>query len=350
MIDPNRGRAQCAVVLLLGLGLIACTPLVRPPGPARLAPQLAHAHFRSADGAILPLRAWLPATEPHAAIVALHGFNDYSRAFEMPGAYFQAHGVACYAYDQRGFGRAPERGVWPGTAAYIRDLEQVLAAVRARHPGKPLYLLGESMGAAIALVTMTQAAPPPIDGLILSAPAVWSRDTMPWYQRALLESTAHTLPWMRLTGEGLHVVASDNIDMLRGLSRDPWVIKATRVDAIYGLVDLMDEAMDHIPRLRVPTLVLIGARDEIIPKEPLQRMLERLPPGLPTRVAHYPQGYHLLLRDLQAATPWRDIVAWVDDRQQALPSGADQAPLRSPEMLAGTNGTSAPPIARTAKP
>ncbi len=184
----------------------------------------------------------------------------------------------------------------------------------------------------VAIIAMTNPHPPAADGLILSAPAVWSRATMPWYQRVVLATTARTVPWLTLTGEGLNVIASDNIDMLRGLGRDPWVIKATRVDAIFGLVDLMDEAMDRIERLRVPTLVLVGERDQIIPKDPLQRMLEKLPQP-PARVATYSEGYHLLLRDLQAEKPWRDIVAWVGNRSEPLPSGAERHLARSSGSL-----------------
>ncbi len=313
-------RLTCA--LWLALPLAACAPTMKAPAPPRLESRLAPAHFVATDGAVLPMRRWLPESAPaRAVVVALHGFNDYSRAFEMPGEFFRRHGIACYAYDQRGFGQAPDRGFWAGTPAYTGDLAEFTSAVRRNHPGLPVYLLGESMGAAVAIAAMTRPHPPPADGLILSAPAVWSRSTMPWYQRVILETTARTVPWLTLTGEGMDVIASDNIAMLRGLGRDPWVIKATRVDAIYGLVDLMDEAMARVGLLRTPTLVLVGEHDQIIPKEPLQRMLEKLPRP-PARVVTYRDGYHLLLRDLQAERPWRDIVAWVGERFQPLPPGA----------------------------
>ncbi|MGY6215022.1 alpha/beta hydrolase [Methylolobus aquaticus] len=307
------------------VALFFWVPMAAFAAPPAQLPQLAAAHFVAGDGAVLPLRRWLPVHDPpRAIIVALHGFNDYSRAFEMPGAFFQRHGVACFAYDQRGFGQSPGHGTWPGTQTYIDDLFQFTVAVRQRHPGIPVYVLGESMGAAVAIVALTGERRPPADGLILSAPAVWSRDTMPWYQRALLETSVHTLPWLRVTGDGLGFMPSDNIEVLRGLGRDPQVIKATRIDAIYGLVDLMDEAMARVSMIELPTLVLIGDRDQIIPKEPMQRLLERLPRRLTTRVATYPEGYHLLLRDLQAEKPWRDIVAWISDRNRPLPSGAEQ--------------------------
>ncbi|MFM8333427.1 MAG: lysophospholipase [Candidatus Methylumidiphilus sp.] len=321
------------LIAIAGLLLLcaACAPVVSGLGPATVEPVLARAHFVAADGAVLPVRTWLPpGGETKAVILALHGFNDYSNFFIGAGIYLSGQGIACYAYDQRGFGAAPGRGLWPGTQAYVDDLRAFAGQVRRRHPGVPLYVLGESMGGAVAIAALASARPPPVDGLILSAPAVWGRSTMPWWQLVALETTAHTVPWLRLTGEGLHVMASDNIEMLRALGRDPLVIKATRVDAMYGLVDLMDAALDSAGRLATPTLVLYGEKDEVVPREPVMRMLAKLP-ARQTRAAFYADGYHLLLRDLQAEKPWRDIAAWIVRHDAALPSGAE---LRAGEGLA----------------
>lgn len=319
----------------------ACTPLVNHPGRPAIQPQLGTAHFIASDRAVLPVRSWLPAAEVpvKAAIVAVHGFNDYSNFFSAPGHYLSQRGIACYAYDQRGFGAAPGWGLWAGTDAYVRDLSDFTAQVRRRYPDVPVYVLGESMGGAVAIVAMTGDDPPDADGLILSAPAVWGRATMPWYQRWLLAVTSHTLPWLTLTGQGLHIIPSDNIEMLRGLGRDPRVIKATRVDAMHGLADLMDAALAKAGGLRVPTLVLYGERDQIVPKQPIREMLAKLPRDPRIRTALYEHGYHMLLRDLQARTPWNDIAAWIDDRRAALPSGADRHIHRVwPAMVSAQSG------------
>lgn len=182
------------------------------------------------------------------------------------------------------------------------------------------------MGGAVAIAALTSPSPPEIAGLILSAPAVWSRDMMPWYQRAVLALAASTLPDLELTGRGLKIQASDNIEMLRGLGRDPLVIKSTRVDAIEGLTDLMDIAQARAGLIKVPVLVLYGARDQVIPKRPVESMLRQLSLRPDTTNALYPQGYHLLLRDLHADVPLRDVVAWINDRYMPLPSGFGKPP------------------------
>ena len=95
------------------------------------------------------------AGEVKAVILALHGFNDYSNAFEGPGEAWAERGIATYAYDQRGFGAAPERGLWPGRAALAADAATAAQILRRLYPRVPLYLLGDSMGGAVAVVAMT---------------------------------------------------------------------------------------------------------------------------------------------------------------------------------------------------
>lgn len=316
-------RPRIGAALLLIAALAGCAPLTIPAGPPRVAPTLLVDAVRVSDGTELPLHEWRPAGEPTAVIVALHGFNDYGRFFAAPGAWLADRGVRSYAYDQRGFGRAPNRGVWPGTATLVGDLRDTVAAVRARHPDTPLVVLGESMGGAVALVATTNGPGLAADGVVLAAPAVRGRGTLSAVERAALWLSAHTLPALTLSGRGLGIRASDNDAMLRALGRDPLVIKQTRVDAVWGLVDLMTAAAAAAPRLDGPALILYGANDELVPPTPTRRFLADLPPGGGWRAAVYADGYHMLLRDLDAETVWTDIAAWIADPAAALPSGAD---------------------------
>ncbi|PPR67531.1 MAG: hypothetical protein CFH02_01335, partial [Alphaproteobacteria bacterium MarineAlpha3_Bin1] len=158
-----------------------------------------------------------------------------------------------------------------------------------------------------------------------AAPAVWGRITMPWYQRLGLWIGVRLMPALKLTGEGLGIKPSDNREMLLALGRDPLVIKATRIDAMHGLVNLMDTALEEAAGFKTPALILYGERDEIIPKTPTRMMLARMPEITRKirRVALYKDGYHMLLRDLKAEVAWRDIVGWIADPEKPLASGAD---------------------------
>ncbi len=329
------GRAGKALVAALLMAILfaaaACAPIIRPPGEPINRPLLAGDFFHTADGLVLPVKSWRPEKNPpRAVLIALHGFNDYSNFFAAPGAFLATRGITSYAYDQRGFGAAPGHGLWPGIDAFSADLKTFARLVRDHHPGTPLYLLGESMGGAVIMVATADRDAPEADGIILAAPAVWGRVTMPWYQRLALWIGVRLMPGAEVTGRGLKITPSDNIEMLKALGRDPLVIKATRVDAIYGLINLMDRALERSARLKGPALILYGQKDEIIPRKPTQIMLDRLPSGTDRRhtLAVYENGYHMLLRDLQAETLWRDIAHWIADPSTSLPSGADKGALK----------------------
>ena len=308
---------------LAGIGTARAAPEADPT------PRFIGTSFVAADGQALPLRKWLPRSQIKAVILALHGFNDYSKSFEGPGEAWAKAGIATYAYDQRGFGAAPDRGFWPGRAALAADVATAARILRPRYPGVPLYLLGESMGGAVAVVAMTGESGTPVpdvDGLILTAPAVWGRSTMDLLPRVALWGGVRLMPGLTLTGRGLEKKPSDNIAMLRALSRDPLVIKETRVDTIYGLVDLMDAALDSAPFLETPLLVMYGAKDKIVPKSPIRRFVGSLPPECRrgARLAWYKDGYHMLLRDLEGPVVAADVASWVLVPAAPLPSGADR--------------------------
>ncbi len=310
------------VPALLGAGLLslaACAPMLAPLGIENVAPAVEQDSFVTRDGLSLPVRHW-DAQHPSAIIVALHGMSDYSNAFDMPATWWASQGITTLAYDQRGFGRAPNRGMWAGSEVMREDLSDFVDAVRRTHPGIPVYALGESMGGAVVLSSLVSPDPPHVDGVILVAPAVWSREDMPLSYRVALWTVSHTLPWMTLSGNGLHIWPSDNIPMLRKLARDPLFEHETRADAVYGLVNLMDSARKAPEKLSdpPPILFLYGKNDQVIPAPPTEATIAAL--GARAEVHRYDHGYHMLLRDLDGPEIWKGVVRWIAERSRHTPS------------------------------
>ena len=276
--------------------MTGCVSRIAPPGLPVGKPVETAAVFVMPDGTSLPYREWLPAGPPDAVVLALHGMNDSRDAWEYPAPDFAAAGIAVYSPDQRGFGATPTRGLWPGADRSTSDIRIMVRLLRTRYPRSKLILMGESMGAATLMVLATRPNPPPVNGYVLIAPAVWGRAQMNLLMRASLWLAAQTLPGMTLTGGGLvKVTASDNREALVRLSSDPLTIHGTRVDAIKGLVDLMDQALAAGPNFHEPAIFLYGGHDELVPPRATAATWRALPPG-PVR-AFYPDGYHLLLRD-----------------------------------------------------
>jgi len=321
-------------VLTVVATLSACaTPAIQPPliPPTDFAgPALEATALVMGDGARLPLARWAPAsTEPWAVIIALHGMNDSRASFRLAGPWWAEQGIETWAFDQRGFGDAPGRGVWAGEARMTEDLRTAVALARARHPRAILAVVGESMGGSVAVSAFGSDRPPAADRVVLLAPGVWG-----WSAQGALNSSAL---WVAARAMGERPVeppswavrdkaASDNrLELIRN-GRDPASILSTRFDALYGLVDLMQTASVRLGSIREPTLLLYGAHDHVVAKGPMRRALDNAGARPDFRTGYYADGWHILDRDLQAETMFRDVAAWLRDTAVPLPSGAGPVP------------------------
>jgi len=316
-------RVVCAALIGL-LWLAACSPaIVAPERASEFNPA---GQLIAADGVRLPVRTYPARAAPHAVLLALHGFNDHGGFIDEAARYFAAHGIVTVAYDQRGFGGASDRGRWGGATAMADDFFAMLRELRARYPGLPIYVLGESMGAAVLAVALAGESSSEVAGVILATPAVWSRDTMPWYQRFGIWAGAGLTPGMTLHGPSFGIHPSDNVAVREAMAKDSRVTQQTRLDSLSGLTDLMDRAALAVPQIRQRTLLLYGLRDEMMPRRPLIGLFERWPEtgGANFRFGIYPDGYHLLLRDLQRQVVWDDVLAWIRQAQGPLPSGFER--------------------------
>jgi acylglycerol lipase len=306
---------RSALSIIVGAGLVLSNG-----ARAEVTPEIGANMFRASDGTELPMRSWMPQEKPRALIVALHGFADYSISYARPAAVWAKKGIATFAYDQRGFGAAPHVLHWSSSERMMADATEAVAALRARYPGIPTFLIGESMGGAVAIAATTSPRPANVDGVILVSPAVWEHSLLGSIERSALWITRTALPGLWLTPPpGLNIHPSDNIKMLREMSRDSLVQMGARADTTAGLMDLMDLAGDEVGKIHLPTLVLYGAHEEILPHTAVTAFLERVPPKN-VRVAWYPHGYHMLLRDLGGDIVADDVAAWITDQKAPLPS------------------------------
>ena len=321
----RRAMVMQSLAALSALG--ACAPQqLQPlvPEAGFSGPRFENGALVSFDGQRLPLNVWAPEDrEPWAVIVAVHGVNDYAMAFEDDAKVFARAGVVTYAYDQRGFGRAPGRGLWAGEKLLTQDLRAAIFAARRNHPKAVLVVLGHSMGGAVAINALSGEDAPRVDRLVLAAPAVWGWSSQPMINRATLWLGAHLAPEAHLEPPrwlAEQHMASDNLPKLRQMGADRWMIFDTRIDVVYGLVDLMQKASVRIGQVSAPILYLYGAHDNFVPKRASLRAVRRLKPA--DRSAYYVDGWHLLLRDLHGDLVRGDILAYARSTEAVLPSGA----------------------------
>ena len=183
------------------------------------------------------------------------------------------------------------------------------------------------MGAAVAVTTFAAPDTPKVDALILSGPGFRGWGDLPMAYSVSLWLSAHVRPaWIVVPPKGVHITATDNNDKLREMWYDPHVQKTNRIDSVYGVVSIMENADKAVAKLpkSVPTLMLYGANDQVIPAAGVKRAVRHLP--VHVRTAYYAKGYHMLLNDKQAETVWRDILIFAENPEAPLPSGAPPIP------------------------
>ena len=319
------------VLIVLLFALSACAPMLRQqagtPPPGFQGPHFEAERVVSFDGARLGLTTWQANGEPWAVIVAAHGMNDYANAFHLAAPKWAEEGVTTYAYDQRGFGRSPGRGVWAGEDLMVEDLRTVTALARARHPDAIIAVVGESMGGSVAVAAFASERPPAADRLLLLSPGVWGFKAQPlpnktllWFAANFTASKVYKPPrWLTS-----RIFPTDNREELIAMGRDPLMIWGARSDTLYGLVKLMGRAASAVGEDHVPTLYLYGANDDIIPKNAAFKAVKGLKST--DRSAYYAAGHHLLTRDRQGPVVMADILAFIRDPKAQLPSGAPPIP------------------------
>ncbi len=213
------------------------------------------------DGTTIARRRW-EATAPRRAMVLLiHGLAEHGGRYDHVARMLAARGHAVVAPDLRGFGRSGGRRAYlQRWDDYLDDVAADLELVRAE--GGPVVLLGHSMGGLVALSYLLHGRPAP-DLLVLSAPAIAA--DLPRVKQVAA----------RVLGVVIPRVSLDN--GLRGeqLSTDPTVgeryfsdpLVYTRTTLGLGRLALAagDHCRSHLAELAVPTLVLHGADDTLVP-------------------------------------------------------------------------------------
>ena len=225
--------------------------------------------LRTADGLALHLWHWPAGDAPRGQVLLVHGLGEHVGRYAHVVAALHARGWAVSGFDQRGHGRSEgARGVIARPDALLADLAAVIDAVRPRHAG-PLVLLGHSMGGAVAARFVAEGLAPqpaawrrPVDGLVLSSPALAAR--LSGFQRLQLAIGERFLP---------DLAQRNGIDP-RGLSHDEATVAAYSADPLVHdrisarlarfILDAGEQVRATAPRWALPTLLMWGGADPVV--------------------------------------------------------------------------------------
>ena len=248
------------------------------------------------------VREWAPAGDPRAVIVLVHGLAEHCGRYERTGSLFADAGFHVRGFDLVGAGASGGRR-W-----HVEDWDQYHDQVGAhiewaRAQGNPVVLFGHSIGGAIALGYLLSDRPRP-DVSVLSAPALEGGDG---WQKSVVPVLGGIFPRLAIPNpvKGEHL--SRDPSVAEAYFADPLVVsKATLGFGREALAEL-ERLNRDLGRLDIPTLVLHGGDDRLVPtasSEPLGELDcvdRKVYPGLRHEILNEPEGPEVVA----------DIVTWI---------------------------------------
>jgi alpha-beta hydrolase superfamily lysophospholipase len=273
--------------------------------------------FTGQGGLRIFWQAWSPEGNPKGTILVAHGYGEHSGRYGNLVDEVVPRGFAVYALDLRGHGRSGgQRGHVRRFAEFVADLHAFRVRVEEDQRGKPLMLLGHSMGGLIA-VHYVLAHGQGLAGAVLSSPAL-----------GLHNGPSRILVWL---GRALSLVAprtsfKGNVDP-QFLSRDPSVGRAYAADPLVHsrasarffteFSQAMRIAHQWGAQIRLPLLIVQAGDDRLVDAAAVEEFAKSVAPEF--KEFHlYPGFYHELFNETERETVFADLERWLEARVDGI--------------------------------
>lgn len=261
-----------------------------------------------------PCLSWNdPSVPVKAVFLCVHGLGLHNGTYEPLGKHLSSLGYPVYAIDVRGFGswmeaKGRECVDFEGCLA---DIKSTLKVIRRAHPGKPVFLLGESMGGAIALRAVARY-PELVDGLVSSVPA---GDRFKQGQTSL-KVALHFLagPDRPMNvGESVIKQATDKPELRAAWQNDPLARMKLSPKELIQFQSFMNQNHDSAREIKdKPVLIVQGVLDKLVRPEGTVELFNKLS-TTDKEIALIPNGEHLIFEENQFSDQVVEIlVAWVE--------------------------------------
>ncbi|VVE88075.1 alpha/beta hydrolase [Pandoraea bronchicola] len=287
--------------------------------------------LQASDGLSLHVHRWQPDTggEPPRAVVAIvHGMGEHGGRYARLAEHFAAHGIATVTYDLRGHGRSGGARVFVKRFdEYLDDTEIFLTHVRTTFGPTPLFLLGHSMGGAIAALFTITRAPANVRGLMLSSPALAPGEPVaPWMMTAG-RWVSRWLPKVPVFKIDPAMIARDEA-VVAAAKKDPLnAYRGTPARTAAELLDAMARIHANANALHLPLYIFHGTADRLTAPWASEQFYGNAASHDKT-LRLYHGHFHETLNDLDREKVIDELTQWLLQHLPDTPtSSSAQAPL-----------------------
>jgi alpha-beta hydrolase superfamily lysophospholipase len=267
--------------------------------------------FAGQGGTRLYWQAWHPDGEPRAVLLVAHGYGEHGGRYGDLAERLVARGYAVYSLDHRGHGRSEgARGHVGRFAEFVADLHAMRVRVEAENRGKPLVVLGHSMGGLIAVRYLLNHASG-ISGAVLSSPALGLAEEPPRSLQLLGRVLSVVAPRTSFQGNVNPELLSHDPAVGAAYVADPLVHRRASARFFTELKWAIANVADRGPEIRPPILVLQAADDRLVDPRATEAFAAAIPAAHKT-VRFYPGFYHEIFNETGKERVLGDLERWLD--------------------------------------
>ena len=269
--------------------------------------------FEGMGGVRIVYDVWTPDTEVRGVVALAHGYGEHARRYDHVAKRFAEAGLATYALDHRGHGRAGGKRVRVrDMKEFVCDYRTLVSIATAENPGATRIVLGHSMGGGIVFAYGVQY-PGEYDLMVLSGPAIAAHTRVSKAKALIGKAVGSILPDLPIESIDADLVSRDP-QVVADYKADPLVYRGKIPAGIGKALLLVGETMPkRAPGITAPLLVVHGEDDQLVAAEGSRRLVACVG-SRDCELKVYPELYHEVFNEPERDRVLDDVVGWIQAR------------------------------------
>ena len=267
--------------------------------------------FQTPKGANIYYQHWQPEDDPRAILFIVHGLAEHSGRYLNVVNHFVPRGYAVYGLDHIGHGKSDgTRVCLERFSDFTEPLKAYFDMIQGWHPGKPVFLVGHSMGGLIGSVYLLEHQDE-LKGAVLSAPAVKVSDTISPVTITIGKLLSGILPKAGLMALDANAISKDKA-VVSAYINDPLVYTGKVTARLAAeMLSAMKRVTAEANTIRLPILLLQGSADRLVDPGGA-KMLHEKASATDKTLKVYDGLFHEIFNEPEHEQVLKDVEAWLE--------------------------------------
>lgn len=268
-------------------------------------------NLKTKAGASIYYQHWKPQDEPKAILLIVHGLAEHCGRYLNVVNYFVPRGYAVYGLDHIGHGKSEGTRVFVERFSdFTEPLKTYFDLIQGWHPGKPVFIVGHSMGGLISAVYLLEHQDE-LKGAVLSAPAVKVSESISPATILMAKMLAGIAPKMGVAALDANGVSKDPA-VVNAYVNDPLVYNGKTTARAGGeLLKAIRRVEQEAGTLHIPLLLMQGSADRLVDPGGVKMLYEKASTRDKT-LKMYDGLYHEIFNEPEREQVFKDMEAWLE--------------------------------------